>query len=343
MEVIPLPIKDEKKALEARATIKNISDDRIEAICTQILDYMPPKGILSKEDYIYAVYQYIYHSKKQIPYDIDKKRHQCKAKLEELDKDYSQMLSYGDPYYRWIRINEGNMGPISFRFYLSPDPKNMHEIVTVITQIFAERNIPVRFKFQEPFKYQDCDRIIVYSDYENRDEIQKVLNEVYRRKSNLFKDSERPINWVYDSETPNVYIEPETPGTSYGIAFADSLVQCRDILDFMYEGLHDTPEVREQKMTTLRQLVPSLLLRNGLLLNNNNDPIHMNSNSNSEFLSIETYYDTVNGELVNYDYGSGRESRFTPNDAGKIAFRKFFYGIPRCSIPGMKIIEPYQR
>lgn len=70
--------------------------------------------------------------------------------------------------YKWVKMNTSNMGDISYRFYIAPNPEQMHEIVKKLVESFASQNVPVRFKYQLTSGMEQCDRIIIYSDFNNR-------------------------------------------------------------------------------------------------------------------------------------------------------------------------------
>ena len=70
--------------------------------------------------------------------------------------------------YKWVIVNEKNIGETSHRFYIAPNPENMHEIISELVKQFVSQNIPVKFKYQLTSGMEQCDRIIIYSDEQHK-------------------------------------------------------------------------------------------------------------------------------------------------------------------------------
>lgn len=86
--------------------------------------------------------------------------------------------------YKWVKMNTQNMGEIISRFYIAPNPNNMHEIVKKLVETFSAQNIAVRFKYQLTTGMEQCDRIIIYCDY-NKDKVENAIRHVYQNNSSL--------------------------------------------------------------------------------------------------------------------------------------------------------------
>lgn len=83
--------------------------------------------------------------------------------------------------YKWVIVSEKNIGETSHRFYIAPNPENMHEIVSDFVKQFISQNIPVKFKYQLTSGMEQCDRIIIYSDFDNKDRIESEIKKVYQQ------------------------------------------------------------------------------------------------------------------------------------------------------------------
>jgi hypothetical protein len=50
--------------------------------------------------------------------------------------------------YKLVKINTNKMESIHDRFYIAPNPKNMHKIALGLVKEFTSQNLPVMFKYQ---------------------------------------------------------------------------------------------------------------------------------------------------------------------------------------------------
>lgn len=235
-------------------------------------------------------------------------------------------------YYTWVKIDEKQIKSTSYRFYLASKPEYMHEIVYELTNIFLKTGVPVEFKFQKEAKKANSDRIIIYSDYKNKDLIEKCIKNIYDNKPYLFLDSERPLPWIYESIIPNVYLAPETPGTSFGLKFAKTLKETKDIICYLY-GITDkksqlsikfeSQEQYEKVMNFIDSIVTSLLFRNQLILSKDNRVMSIKD------CNVTTYYDYETGFLTNrnYDNRGYYEALFEPSKEGREALLNNFYSV----------------
>lgn len=232
--------------------------------------------------------------------------------------------------YRWIFINEEMLGNTAFRYYFAPKPNNMHAIVQELIAQLSAKKIPVKFKYQLKDKMDECDRIILYSDFEHQQDIERVIQSIYQQCPNLFDGSERPLSWIYSSKTPNVYLAPETPGSSYGEEFARTMIEAKEIFCYLY-GITDTNnsinlngENAKKALDYMELIVSSLMLRRGLLLSKDNKRIVFKDN-------ITSLYNYKTGELTSQcddNYGH-HTAVYSPNIEGKNAFLNSFYEISK--------------
>ena len=230
--------------------------------------------------------------------------------------------------YRWIQIFRDKIGDTAFRFYLASNPNNMHEIVDKLVMQFMKERVPVKFKYQQEGKMSDCDRIIIYSDAANKGKIEECLAETYRNNSQLFYGSERALPWLYESKVPGIYLAPETPGSSYGKEFARTIRESKEIFCYLQGVTEARPSVvldENYARGYLKQIIGSMLLRNGLLMSNDGMRVVCNDNN------ISTAYDYKTGKLTNRNEGQQiySEAIFMPTTEGKTALLNNFYNISK--------------
>lgn len=306
--------------------IKNIVRDVDENIIKRLV-YECFK--IKKDDEFSKIYSYFYDTKYPVQ-DLaisEQKLIEYLTKMAENKSAVMRTKTQGKEY-RWVIIDEKHLGDTVFRYYFAPNPKNMHEIVKRLTDKFIERNIPVKFKFQLKDKMNECDRIILYSDKQHQKDIEQVIQSIYQEHSKLFDGSERSISWIYTSNTPNVYLAPETPESSYGEEFAKTMVEAKGIFSYLYNltdannsiNLHG--EEARKLVDFMEFIVGSLMLRKGLLLSIDGKRIGFKDN-------IITSYNYKTGELTSYcddNYGHHRVV-FSQSMDGKKALLDEFYNI----------------
>lgn len=209
---------------------------------------------------IFNLYKEFYKSKYENK-DFFLKECKLHDELIEIEEQYSNDIFRFriNNEYEWIKIYPNQIGEIKYRYYMAPNPDNLHEIVESLTTSFLENDAPVKFKYQLEEKMTDCDRVIIYSDTQNKPLVEKTLLQIYQNKENLFKDSERALPWLYESIIPNIYIAPETPGFSYGIKFADTLIKLKQIIN---RYPNDTD------YEIIKPIIVTLLKANGILFEN---------------------------------------------------------------------------
>lgn len=305
--------------------IKPIDEKIITVLAQQCLQ-------IRKNDEGFNIYSKFYKTRYPIP-DLSFKEKQLSGYLQQLHDKYGDMVrtDLQGSEYRRIKVNTSWMGDIDFRFYLAPDPNNMHEIVKNLATNFAGNAVPVKFKYQLQQKMNECDRIIIYSDFEHRDQVEEQIRKVYDNNPELFYGSERPVSWLYGSKIPNVFLAPETPGSSYGQVFADSMLQAKQIFCYFY-GITNksgplTLDGDEAIKATedMKTILCSLLFRNGLLLSNDRRKITVRDKD------IQTHYDYETGILKNmYQDDTGyHRVIFTPTAEGRNALLNNFYNVSR--------------
>lgn len=174
--------------------------------------------------------------------------------------------------YKWVIVNEKNIGETSHRFYIAPNPENMHEIVSELVKQFISQNIPVKFKYQLTSGMEQCDRIIIYSDFDNKDRIESEIKKIYQQNQNLFSGCERLLAWLYTTSIPDVYLAPETPGEAYSNRLTEVILTAKNTFNFLYGITNSNQKITlagknaEQALEYMKMLIGSLMLRKGILL-----------------------------------------------------------------------------
>lgn len=261
--------------------------------------------------------------------------------LEEFLKSFRNIRTQNqNKEYKWVKINTENMGDISSRFYIAPNPNNMHEIVKKLVETFSIQNVPVRFKYQLTTGMEQCDRIIIYSDINSKDKVEKAIRDVYQSNPSLFKGCERSIAWLYDTSVPGVYYAPETPGDAYSNRLADVILDAKQSFNFLY-GLTDSNSKitlnnkdAEQALQYMKLLISSLMLRKGILLSKDGKCITIKDKD------VKSHYNYKTGILENYnmDERGYFEVKFFPTPEGRNALLENFYSVSVIKPqPGLKV------
>lgn len=231
--------------------------------------------------------------------------------------------------YNWILINKEHIGPTSSRFYIAPNPDYMHQIVKELTSLFIKQNIPVKFKYQLTTGMEQCDRIIIYSDDENKERIEDVIRNVYSNNQELFVGCERATAWLYDTKIPGVYYAPETPNKAYSTRVAETIIEAKETFNYLYGITDKSPKIvlkgkdAEKAFEYMKVIIPSIMLRNGLLLSKEGKCITLKDKN------LNSYYDLKTGIMrrTNTDEFGYYEVNFLPTNAGRLALLENFYSI----------------
>lgn len=319
------------------AKIKNIVRNIDESIIQRLIQSCIK---IKKTDEYSTIYSKFYKTKYPVQ-DLSEKEQRLEEYLNKLvgTKTLNVRTKLQGKEYRWVLIDENHLDTTAFRYYFAPNPSNMHEIVKRLTAELVAKKIPVMFKFQLKDKMDECDRIILYSDFEHQQDIEKAIQSVYQQQPELFDGSERPLSWIYTSETPNVYLAPETPGSSYGEEFARTMIEAKEMFCYLY-GITETNhkikldgEEAKKALDYMELIVCSLLLRKRLILSKDGKRIIFKDN-------IKSFYDYKSGELTSFcDDSYGHHSvAYSQTIEGKNALLSSFYGISQMqSQNGVKV------
>ena len=250
--------------------------------------------------------------------------------------------------YKWVKINTSNMGNISYRFYIAPNPEQMHEIVKKLVESFASQNVPVRFKYQLTSGMDHCDRIIIYSDFNNRKLVEQSIKAVYQSSPQLFNGCERSPVWLYNSEIPGVYFAPETPGESYGNRLADVILEAKETFNFLYGITNSNKNTTlsgkdaNQAIEYMKMLIGSIMLRKGILLSKDGKFINIKDKN----VMVNYNYDTGILEHFNIDSRGFYLVKFYPTPEGRKALLENFYSVSTIKQQiglSIKYLTPEQR
>lgn len=231
--------------------------------------------------------------------------------------------------YKWVLINTNGMDHVSNRFYIAPDPNHMHEMVKKLVEAFSAQNALVRFKYQLTTCMEQCDRIIIYCDFSNKDKVLNAIRRVYLTNPSLFRGCERSLAWLYDTCIPGVYSTPETPGEAYSNRLADVILEAKQTFNYLYGVTNSKPHLTltgqaiEQAVEYMKLLITSILLRKGILLSKDGRGIFIKDKN------VKSYYDSETGILrnSNIDETGYFEVKFFPTTEGKNALLKNFYSV----------------
>lgn len=263
---------------------------------------------------------------KYTAYGLEPKEKELEDYLKQLQ---NVKTKHQNKEYNWVIINEERINTISSRFYIAPNPNNIHEIVRLLVEEFRNQNVPVKFKYQLTTNMEQCDRIIIYSDYQNKDRVDQVIKTVYQNNKELFKDCERALTWFYETSTPNVFYAPETPNKAYSTRVAESLIEAKETFNYLYGITDENSKINlngkdaQEALAYMKMIITSILLRNGLLISKTNQIITLKDKN------LNSSYDYKTGILkrFNTDEFGYTEVKFLPTKQGKIALLKNFYSI----------------
>ena len=254
--------------------IINPNEEGIEGIILPVDDAVIEKLVqyalqCKKSDEVSTIRDKMYKSKYTAS-GLERKELELEKKLLQLVGP-NLRIENQNKEYKWVKINTHEMGGTAFRFYIAPNPNNLHEIVERLTEAFSMAGVPVKFKYQLTTNMESCDRIIIYSDSLHRELVEETIKKVYLASPVLFSGCERSDAWLYTSDAPGVYIAPETPGEAYSDVLASAVIESKDVFSYLYDlternnSVVFSGEEVIKAMNYMRMIVPSTLLKKGLL------------------------------------------------------------------------------
>jgi hypothetical protein len=176
---------------------------------------------------------------------------------------------------------------------------------------------------------EQCDRIIIYSDYQNKKKVESAINDVYNSNEKLFEGCERSLVWFYETKTNGVYYAPETSNSAYSTRIAESIIEAKNTFNYLYDITNDNPRLKLdgqhaiEAYELMKKLISSILLRNGLLLSIDDKCIVLKDKK------LSSYYDLKTGILrrtTQDDFGF-YEVKYYPTPEGKRALFNNFYNV----------------
>ena len=231
--------------------------------------------------------------------------------------------------YKWIKINTDNMSSISYRFYIAPNPNNLHELVQRLTEAFSKENVPVRFKYQLTTNMEACDRIIIYTDYNNKELVEQTINKVYTSSKKLFEGCERSPAWIYNSKTPSVYLAPETQNEAYSNKLTEAILEAKLTFNYLYgitnsnKSMSFTGSEVTNIIDYMKIIITSIMLRKGLLLSKDGNCITIKDKN----IKVSYDYDTGILEHFNVDQTGYKSVKFFQTKEGKQGLFNNFYSV----------------
>lgn len=275
----------------------------------------------------YNLRDIIYNSKYRAN-NLEKKEFELESFLQQIANANIRTENQNQEY-KWVKINTDNMGDINCRFYIAPNPENMHEIVKKLVETFCSQNVPVRFKYQLTSMMEQCDRIIIYSDFNNRQLVEQSIKSVYQSSPQLFNGCERSIAWLYNSDVPGVYFAPETPGDAYSNRLADVILEAKETFNFLYGITNSNRSITlsgkfaAEVIEYMKILIGSIMLRKGILLTKDGKHIYFD-----DWVKLNYNYET--GVLEHFTIDKTNNYNcvyFSPTNQGRKALLNNFYEI----------------
>lgn len=276
------------------------------------------------------LYESIYQSKYKDP-NIDAYKTELDETINRLKMNANKKIETDNQgsSYEWVYLKRNEIPMTSYRFYFGVNPEFMHIVSKELTIKLYNLDIPVSFKYQKEAIKNNCDRIILYVDSKNKDAVEKAIEEIYNEKPELFKGSERALSWIYNSNVPGVYFAPEcfNRSKSYGEEVARSIADSKKIFNYMFGVTDSNPFVSrnpQKELEALKEIVLSVMLRNGVLLSKDGRRI------SSKELGIKTFYEMDTGVLKNLiddPHGLYHEVKYSPTKEGRLALIDNFYSV----------------
>ena len=231
--------------------------------------------------------------------------------------------------YKWIGINDSNISRPDYRFYIAPNPNNLHELVKQLVQTFMQKNVSIRFKYQLTSNMECCDRIIIYVDYNNKTLVEESIKSVYESSPKLFHGYERSSAWLYKTSIPGVFLTKETIGDAYSNIIADIIKEAKETFDFLYKITDFNPNIiltekeMEKAIQDMQLLIHSIMFRKGILLKKGGDTINIKDKN------VKARYDYATGILEHHsEYQDEYYSvKFYPTKEGRQALLENFYNV----------------
>ena len=151
-------------------------------------------------------------------------------------------------------------------------------------------------------------RIIIYSDFNNRKLVEQSIKSVYQSSPQLFNGCERSAAWLYNSDVSGVYFAPETPGDAYSNRLADVILEAKETFNFLYGITNSNKNITlsgkdaDQAIEYMKLLIGSIMLRKGILLSKDGKCINVTFKS-LECDSINKLDGYVYLRFINEKYG----------------------------------------
>lgn len=223
--------------------------------------------------------------------------------------------------YNCILLNNDN-DYLKQRLYISPNPENMYELIKVVVNYFIKEKLTVKIKYQQSTKIKYTDRIIIFINENAQDKTEQILTDIRNNYSHLFLECERSKSWLYKTKIRDVYKTTEDIGQSNTEKLIDVIIEAKSSYDYLYKE-RENELLNEEKINYMKILIQSILLRKGLLLSINEDPIYIND------INIKTIYDIKKEVMTsfNMDNNGYYETKFYPSNEGRASYLDNFYSI----------------
>jgi len=248
--------------------------------------------------------------------------------LSEVKTPAGKKLSIDDQdeEFYTIQFNKRKKFTPEYCLNIGINPARLGEISALLATDFAAASVPTTMKVQK-VPGSDMHRLAFLTDRENKADVEKVIQQVRKKNVKLFKDSERALPWIYDTDVMNVFMHPVIPGEqSFDDMFAQSLADVKKTFNYLYGIKASRRRVQintEEGLNYLQLLASSTMLRSGILLTKNDKLISLKDKN------IQTRYDSNSGDLVltNTSDSGTTEVVYTDSHDARITFLKNFYNI----------------
>ena len=241
------------------------------------------------------------------------------AKSKKSPSNVKNGVSSPDESHTAITINKKERGTPSLRYMVPINPELMYEVSQNLITALTQADVPVQVVVQNPTTkaMMKADRISILSDNDSRDAVEEVIQKVRKGSVSSFKDSERPTSHIHASSIKNVFVEPILPdGGDYEKALAASIIDVKQSFNYLYGLTKRFPRRQidtKEGLNHLETLVPSTLLRSGLLFTNGMKRLLLSEHDLVQTYDINTGVMTVSRDTADKHhevvYGNNPDAR----------------------------------
>ena len=228
-------------------------------------------------------------------------------------------VSEYDEKHTVFTINKKQAENPSLRYMIPINPELMYGVGQNLIEALSSNNVPAQVVVQNPETraLTKADRISILVDNDSREAAEEVIQKVRKGSVSSFKDSERPVSHIHTSNIKNVFVEPIIQsGKNYEEQLASSIIDVKQAFNYLYGLTRRYPRRQidtKEGLSHLETLIPSTLLRSGLLFTKGMKRLLLSENNlvqtydiNEGTMTVSRDTDTMHHEVL---YGNNPDAR----------------------------------